>query len=377
MAEPGAAVLCTSCGARNKAKWEFCARCGEPLVDATAETLVPRSARAPAKAAEKDEVLLGPDASPWNGPIAFVILIALTGVIAACWRTAKEGVQPVEAKPGVLTLATLPPTAPPAVATSARGDEAFRKGKQLALAGNPADAIAFLAQAVAEGPENAEYHAVYGQALWAMGSKDEALAQTAEAARLDPAAWRVQYASMLDFAGQKAQATAEYEAIIESQPTAEMLLALGQLASRNKDYGRAVTALTKAAEMRSADPKIAKELGIALEASGDRAGASRAFAAVLQADPADVAVRGRLAENLLQQGNAAEAINVYQAGLQRDPQSAELKRGLGGVLERAGRVNEAIAAYREYAQLAPNAPDAQTLVKRAAALEARGAAAPQ
>src|SRR5262249_60789183 len=131
MAESASAVLCTSCGARNKAKWEFCARCGEPLVDATAETLVPRSARAPSAAPDTDEVLLGPDVSPWNGPIAFVILVALTGVIAACWRTAKEGVPPVEAKPGVLTLATLPPTPPPAVATTANGEEAFPKGNHL------------------------------------------------------------------------------------------------------------------------------------------------------------------------------------------------------------------------------------------------------
>jgi Flp pilus assembly protein TadD len=371
MAGQGDSVFCAICGARNKVKWEFCVRCGEPLVDGSLETLVPRS---PVRTVPDDDAPQRTGSSPWDGPLAAAFLLAFTGVAAACWRTASEGVEPVKAKPGVLTLATLPSTPSPSAAPAdASGQEAFRRGRQLMLAGNSAEALSLLAQAVAEDDANAEYHGVYGQALWETGAKEEALLQAAEAARLDPTGWRVQYASMLDFAGQKEQAAREYEAIVEGQPSAEVLLALGQLASRRGDYTRAAAALTRASEMRSGDAKIAKELGIALEGAGDRAGAAKSFAAVLQAEPGDAAVRGRLAENLVQAGNADQAIRVYQAGLELNPQSAELKRGLGGVFERAGRVREAIAAYREYAQLAPTAADAQELAKRASLLEAQAA----
>ena len=45
---------------------------------------------------------------------------------------------------------------------------------------------------------------------------------------------------------------------------------------------------------------------------------------------------------------------------------------MGAVLEKSGRPRDAAAAYRAYAGLAPNAPDAQTLLARAARLEAAG-----
>jgi regulator of sirC expression with transglutaminase-like and TPR domain len=56
-----------------------------------------------------------------------------------------------------------------------------------------------------------------------------------------------------------------------------------------------------------------------------------------------------------------------------DPNAPLLHRARGVVFERAGKAREAAAAYHRYAQLAPNAPDAQDLESRAKKLDPSGA----
>jgi Flp pilus assembly protein TadD len=369
MAAAKDAVLCPECGARNKAKWEFCVKCGESLQDAPAadEALAPssRAEKPPAEGA----------GSPWNAVAIVVALLVIGGAAVAAYRTLGKGVEPTRPQTGILTVATLPPSvAPVPAAPSQAGHEPFAEGQRLLAAGDAAAALPLLAQAVNEDPENALYVYMYATALWKTGDRNEALTRAAEAARLDPAR-RPDYAAYLNLAGRSREAAQEYETIVAANPRDyDALAMLGQLWTNAGDPARAAAVLKEAAQYRPGDPKLAASLGTALEKTGDLAGAAQAYGGALSVNPQDGGLRGRLAEVLFKQGDVDRAVGVYQTGIRDNPAAPELLRGLGGVQERAGRIAEAIAAYREYARLAPNASDAQDFEVRATQLEKRQAA---
>ena len=166
MARPDEAVACPACGARNKAKWEFCARCGESLQGA-------ESVSAAKKTAPSAEPTDGPSTSSGN-TILFGLSFALLVAIAVFGIRYALQMGPAPApEPAALTVPTQPakPTPVPAQVQGA-GAAAFQQGFRLLVEGNPSDAVGYLAQAVAEAPENALYQRTYGEALMRSGSTD-------------------------------------------------------------------------------------------------------------------------------------------------------------------------------------------------------------
>jgi Flp pilus assembly protein TadD len=358
------AVVCPQCGALNRPTWEFCARCNESLESATAV----EEPAGPAPAAEDDVEV---SAAPAN-TIALAGILALVIVGAAAWQTLSNNPPGGAPDPSIFTIGTqpsdLPTPAPPAEA----GAGEYDAGRRALNSGDLGVAVDWLADAVAADPTNAEFRNAYAHALWRNGDRDAALASHAEAARLDPRL-QMQYARSLDVAGRTADAVAQYEQLLEKNPQASTVREdLGRLLFRNGDYRGAAANLQAAVQARPDDAVLQQELAYSLDQAGDRAQAAAMYRQVLEKAPGAVISRGLLADNLAQQGRKDEAVAVLQDGLRAQPDSPVLQRQMGAVLERSGRPQDAAAAYRAYAGLAPNAPDAQELLARAARLEAAG-----
>jgi len=367
MARADEALLCPACGARNKAKWEFCARCGESLQGA--ETLVPRKAETGAGARKKKPGLKvavherAAGSALWAG-LAVMALVAIA--IAAVWNLMRQGPAPAPERAG-LTLPTQPPKP---VAAGARGDgpgeQAFREGQRRLQAGDADGAVGLLGQAASEASDNALYRYVYGQALLKTGAAEDGLLALAEAARLDPARYRLEYAKFLGQSGRPAEAATEFLAMAESAPDdAEALRGAGWYLCQQKDFARGLPLLRRAAELHEADTQILDSLGAMQRANGDYKDAAMSYGQIVMLQPANHAARGMLADSLLRSGRPDQAIDALRKGVERAPTVPELQRDLGALLERAGRPAEAAAAYREYAREFPDAADAAALLRKA------------
>ena len=361
-----AALLCPSCGARNKAKWEFCARCGESLEGASVESA---DEGFPAEALELDEtaVAVGLPA----GMVLVVGGVALAIVGLGAWRHLSNSPPPPTIPTETFTFATMPPSLapPPPAEPEGPGAEAYGEAQRVLAQGDPAGAVELLAAALQQDPENPEYLSLYGQALWVTGDREGAIAQQAEAARLDPDRFALTYARTLDVAGRASDAALVYREVLERR--ADDLVAqedLGRLLYRMSDYRAAAPLLQGAVASRPDDPVLRQEMAYALEKAGDVAGAEQAYREVLERAPQAAIARGLLADNLHRQGKTAEAIKLLSDGLAQTPDAPLLHRGLASLYERTGRVQEAVKAYEEYARLAPSAPDAKELKERAVRL---------
>jgi Flp pilus assembly protein TadD len=321
---------------------------------------------------------LGPVSGPSLASSAVLVVSILAfGVLGfAAYRHVSTSPPPTGPNPEMFTIGTQPaelPEAPPA--SAAPGVNDFDSGRRLLNEGNPEGALADLSSAVAADPDNAWYRSYLANALWRTGSRDQALAEYAEAAQLDPRL-RTQYARSLDIAGRTEEARREYEAVLAEAPTgggaATIHEDLGRMLFRAGEYTDAAPHLGEAVAARGDDPVLKQELAYSMDQAGDREGAAAAYQEVLRMAPQAVISRGLLAENLYQQGKKDEAMSVLEQGLEVTPDSPLLRRQLGSLLEREGRRTEAAAAYREYARLAPNAPDAPTIAERAETLDRLG-----
>ncbi|MCG6926728.1 MAG: tetratricopeptide repeat protein [Acidobacteria bacterium] len=314
------------------------------------------------------------DAPPVSG-VSSTVVLALTLVAVAvfavmAWRYARDAPPPSQPDPRMFTIATLPPQLPDvAPRPPTPGAEEHAEGRRLARAGDLEGARSLFAAAVAADGSNAVYRTAYGRTLWDLGQRQQALAELGVAARLDPNR-ELAYARALDIAGDRSAAVNEYEVLLARDPMSAVVHEhLGRLQYRSGNYGEAVPHLEQAVAGRPNDPVLRQELGYALDAAGEKARAAEVYREVLAVAPEAVISRGLLADNLYAQGEKDEAMAVVQEGLDRTPEAPLLQRQLGSLLERNGRRAEAAAAYRRYAQLAPNASDAQELTKRAAQLD--------
>src|SRR6516162_3805860 len=92
---------------------------------------------------------------------------------------------------------------------------------------------------------------------------------------------------------------------------------------------------------------------VALDRSGDRAGAAQAFEALLHLDPNDITALQYLGWMNLRSGRPAEAEVRFRRAVEVQPKGADGLRGLAESLE-AQKKPEAVAAYREYLEVKPD-----------------------
>jgi len=155
------------------------------------------------------------------------------------------------------------------------------------------------------------------------------------------------------------EAQAEYEHTTALDPKmAEAYLNLGMLLLDNREDSAAVAPLRKAVDLLPAQSRPRYLLAVALDRSGDRAGAAESFKALLRLDPNDITAIDYLGWAALRAGKPTEAEARFRRAVEVQPSGPEERRGLAQSLE-AQKKPEAVAAYRDYLALAPNDSEAR------------------
>jgi predicted Zn-dependent protease len=362
--------ICPNCGARNKAKWEYCAKCSEPL----AAVPLGDAGEGAAAADVAPEAAADAEPFPWGTLVTFVALFAL-GIVSYNFFS-----QPAVAPPPELfTIGTLPPSLPPPGPAEVKGpgEEDYEAGLKRLNANDPAGAAVLFARAASAASDNHLYRHALAVAQWQSGARAEAVESYQQALRLSPdnPTYRLNLAKALATTGRTREAVAEYEELVERHGGhVEAMQEAARLIAES-DPEKARDLLRRAAAARPEDAVLKQQLAHVLEKTGDTEGASFMYQEILQTNPDAHITRGLLAEIHIRQGRPQDAIDLYRSGLQQYPAVPLLHRGLASALERSGAVAEAISEYREYARLAPHAPDAQQLRERADRLEKRVAPA--
>lgn len=154
------------------------------------------------------------------------------------------------------------------------------------------------------------------------------------------------------------EAQAEYQRAAALDPKmSAAYVNLGMLLLDNHEDAAAVAPLRKAVELLPAESRPRYLLAVALDRSGDRAGAAEAFEALLHLDPNDITAIEYLGWTSLRSGKPAEAEARFHHAVEVQPKGADGLRGLAESLE-AQKKPEAVAAYRQYLELKPNDAEA-------------------
>jgi Flp pilus assembly protein TadD len=150
------------------------------------------------------------------------------------------------------------------------------------------------------------------------------------------------------------EARAEYERTIAiDAKMSEAYLNLGTLLLDKQEDAAAVAPLRKAVELLPAQSHPRYLLAVALDRSGDRAGAAESFEALLHLDPNDITAIDYLGWAALRDGKRGEAETRFRRAVEVQPKEPEGRRGLAESLD-AQKKPEAAGAYRDYLDLMPN-----------------------
>ncbi len=154
------------------------------------------------------------------------------------------------------------------------------------------------------------------------------------------------------------EAEAEYQRATALDPKmSAAYVNLGMLLLDDQEDAAAVVPLRKAVELLPAESRPRYLLAVALDRSGDRAGAAEAFEALLHLDPNDITAIEYLGWMNLRSGKPAEAEARFRRAVGVQPKGADGFRGLAESLE-AQKKPEAVDAYRQYLELRPNDAEA-------------------
>src|SRR6266550_348516 len=150
------------------------------------------------------------------------------------------------------------------------------------------------------------------------------------------------------------EARAEYTRTIAiDSKMSEAYLNLGTLLLDKKENAAAVTPLRKAVDLLPAQSHPRYLLAVALDRSGDHAGAAESFEALIHLDPNDITALDYLGWAALREGQSGEAEARFRRALEVQPQGSEALKGLAHSLD-AQKKPEAAGAYRDYLELMPN-----------------------
>src|SRR5438445_1735919 len=180
---PEDVLSCPACQTRNRARWEFCVRCGESLQDVTLTSAALLEPVEPSDAESVEDTsaeLQDPGDAGMVLLVGVLVLIVLNAV--ACLYV-RDKPPPARPSPDLFTVGTQPPNLPaPAKVPDRPGARDFEEGRRLLAGRDAAGAISLLSRAVEADSGNAAFRDALGQALTATGALDQALAQYAEAA---------------------------------------------------------------------------------------------------------------------------------------------------------------------------------------------------
>ena len=150
------------------------------------------------------------------------------------------------------------------------------------------------------------------------------------------------------------EARAEYARTLAIDPKmSEAYLNLGMLLLDKEEDAAAVAPLRKAVELLPAQSRPRYLLAVALDRSGNHAGAAETFEALIHLDPNDITALDYLGWAALREGQSGEAEARFRRALEVQPQGSEALKGLAHSLA-AQKKPEAAGAYRDYLELMPN-----------------------
>ncbi|HTF23749.1 MAG TPA: tetratricopeptide repeat protein [Candidatus Limnocylindria bacterium] len=150
------------------------------------------------------------------------------------------------------------------------------------------------------------------------------------------------------------EARAEYARTLAIDPKmSEAYLNLGMLLLDKEEDAAAVAPLRKAVELLPAQSRPRYLLAVALDRSGNHAGAAESFEALIHLDPNDITALDYLGGAALREGKSEEAEARFRRALEVQPKGPEALKGLAHSLD-AQKKPEAAGAYRDYLELMPN-----------------------
>lgn len=216
-----------------------------------------------------------------------------------------------------------------------RPDLLLPLAKALGGSGRPAEARLAVGQVLAVAPRDVQAHQVALELAWQAKDRPGVIDAATALLAIDPrhSVARRDLARALAAVGRSEEAETEYRRLIEGVPSE-------------------VSAMV--------------ELGVLLEARGDRAGAVEQRRRALAASAGDLDVQLGLADLLAASGRFAEAADLYQRHLARRPGDRSVRLRLAETLNALKAFDRSAAEYRVVLEQSPD--DAETRVKLARAL---------
>jgi Flp pilus assembly protein TadD len=182
---------------------------------------------------------------------------------------------------------------------------------------------------------------------------------------LDPAG-----TGALDYsAGNFTSALEQFQAAVSKNPSdAESLSNLGQVLVKLGRTAEAIPYFERAIKIIPQRWAYRFNLAHAQGLLGKWDDAVANYREAQQLFPTDYATAFNLAMALHKKGDDAAAVDEYKKAITLDPNDASFRMALAISLEKLQRRIEAVAAYNDYLQLAPSAPDADSVRARIAQL---------
>ncbi|WP_082507022.1 XrtA/PEP-CTERM system TPR-repeat protein PrsT [Duganella sp. Root336D2] len=236
--------------------------------------------------------------------------------------------------------------------------------------GKPGDAVALLEPAIAENPQDIDLLALGGEAAMRAGRHELAARWFGRASSLAPESGSLLAANGLSLLGQgqDARAVDALEQAAQKEGVASRAASLLVMSHmRNRNFSKAMEQVRRM-EAQGDNPAVQNLKGGVLLASGDLAGARKAFSRSLELDPEHMPALDNLAELDVLEKKVPLARQRYQAALARSRDTLPLLMALARLEARQGNV-PAAASWLERAIAA--APDGAAPVQALAALYLR------
>ncbi len=239
-------------------------------------------------------------------------------------------------------------------------------GTALAESGQYEEALRQLRAAAAMDPESAAAHAAMAEVELLLGQADRARESAQEALSLDSdlALARAAMARALYQLGDAPGAAREFGKLLESDPGNTDLLynKAAALAAAGKN-DQIIQEIAPAAQDIQ-DPQIARIVGEAFEAAGQKDRAREFLTRTAELLPESEEARLKVARSLREEGKLQEALAAAEQLVRDLPRSGAARTELGRVVEAMGDTGKALDHYRAAVQLDRGSPDPLTQAGR-------------
>jgi tetratricopeptide (TPR) repeat protein len=281
----------------------------------------------------------------------------------------------------VAVYAQEPASGQEAASEAAAGSEAepapsadLSEANELVRAGDYAQADEALEQILTEFPDDPSALLMRGEVLLVLGRFPDAQSLLAKCAELDPERERVhfQLATALQNTGDIDEALEHYAKEIELNDDEEVKimsrLNRSFLLGKQGQWSKAAAELEAVLEIDPDRPEIYGDLATLYLQSGKLDETFDALRRGLEAGFSSSQHFYVLGSRYYRDDLYEKAADAFAQALATNPGNADAERSLGATLEQLGREKEAAQHFQRYLELRPDAPEANELKKRIAAI---------